>query len=56
MTNEKTDATMSARADADNSQTALEVLTGPKKLVLVPDITHFEIDINETFEQLECRC
>ena len=29
---------------------AMEVLTGPKKLVSVPGITHFEMYINEPFE------
>jgi dienelactone hydrolase len=34
----------------ENAYAALEVLTGPKKLVLVPGITHFEMYINEAFE------
>ena len=36
--------------NADNSQAALEVLTGPKKLVIVPGVTHFEMYIDEAFE------
>jgi uncharacterized protein len=36
--------------NADNAQAALEVLTGAKKLVVVPGITHFEMYINEAFE------
>jgi fermentation-respiration switch protein FrsA (DUF1100 family) len=34
----------------ESAYAAMEVLTGPKKLVLVPGITHFEIYINEAFE------
>ncbi len=34
----------------DSAYAAMEVLTGPKKLVLVPGITHFEMYINEAFE------
>ena len=34
----------------DNAQAALEVLTGPKNLIVVPGITHFEMYINEAFE------
>jgi len=34
----------------DNAYAALEVLTGPKKLIEVPGITHFEMYINEAFE------
>ena len=33
-----------------NSYAAMEVLTGPKKLIEVPGITHFEMYINEAFE------
>jgi uncharacterized protein len=33
-----------------NAYAALEVLTGPKKLIDVPGITHFEMYINEAFE------
>jgi hypothetical protein len=36
--------------NADNAVAALEVLPGPKKLVTVPGITHFEMYINEAFE------
>jgi len=34
----------------ENAYAAMEVLTGPKKLILVPGITHFEMYINEAFE------
>jgi hypothetical protein len=34
----------------DNAYAAMESLTGPKKLVVVPGITHFEMYINEAFE------
>jgi hypothetical protein len=34
----------------ENAYAALEVLAGPKKLLLVPGITHFEMYINEAFE------
>lgn len=34
----------------DHAYAALEVLTGPKKLISVPGITHFEMYINEPFE------
>ena len=34
----------------ENSYAALEVLTGPKKLIEVPGVTHFEMYINEAFE------
>jgi acetyl esterase/lipase len=34
----------------ENSYAALEVLSGPKKLIEVPGITHFEMYINEAFE------
>ncbi len=34
----------------ENAYAALEVLTGPKKLIEVPGITHFEMYINEAFE------
>ena len=34
----------------DNAIAAMEVLTGPKKLIIVPGITHFEMYINEAFE------
>lgn len=34
----------------DNAYAALEILTGPKKLIEVPGITHFEMYINEAFE------
>ena len=33
-----------------NAYAALDVLTGPKKLLEVPGITHFEMYINEAFE------
>src|SRR5262249_50494629 len=33
-----------------NADAAMEVLTGPKKLIEVPGITHFEMYINEAFE------
>ena len=33
-----------------NAYAALEVLSGPKKLIEVPGITHFEMYINEAFE------
>ena len=33
-----------------NSYAAMEVLTGPKKLIEVPGITHFEMYVNEAFE------
>ncbi len=36
--------------NADNAGAAMEVLTGAKKLVSVPGITHFEMYINEAFE------
>ncbi len=36
--------------NADNAGAAIEVLTGPKKLVTVPGVTHFEMYINEAFE------
>ena len=34
----------------DHAYAAMEALTGPKKLVSVPGITHFEMYINEAFE------
>ena len=34
----------------DHAYAAMEVLTGPKKLISVPAITHFEMYINEPFE------
>ena len=34
----------------ENSYAAIEVLTGPKKLIEVPGVTHFEMYINEAFE------
>ncbi len=34
----------------DHAYAALEALTGPKKLISVPEITHFEMYINEPFE------
>ena len=34
----------------DHAYAAMEVLTGPKKLINVPAITHFEMYINEPFE------
>ncbi len=34
----------------DNAIAAMDVLTGPKKLIIVPGITHFEMYINEAFE------
>jgi len=33
-----------------NAYAAMEMLTGPKKLIEVPGITHFEMYINEAFE------
>jgi dienelactone hydrolase len=36
--------------NAENSRAAIEVLTGPKKYIEVPDVTHFEIYIDEAFE------
>ena len=36
--------------NADNAYAAAEVLTGPKKVIEVPGITHFEMYINEAFE------
>jgi dienelactone hydrolase len=33
-----------------NAYAAMELLTGPKKLIEVPGITHFEMYINEAFE------
>src|SRR5262245_39295723 len=33
-----------------NAYAAIEVLTGPKKLLEVPGVTHFEMYINEAFE------
>jgi dienelactone hydrolase len=33
-----------------NAYAAMEVLTGPKKLIEVPGITHFEMYINDAFE------
>jgi fermentation-respiration switch protein FrsA (DUF1100 family) len=33
-----------------NAYAAMEVLSGPKKLIEVPGITHFEMYINEAFE------
>jgi hypothetical protein len=34
----------------ENSYAAIEVLTGPRKLIEVPGVTHFEMYINEAFE------
>ncbi len=34
----------------DHALAAIEALTGPKKLISVPGITHFEMYINEPFE------
>jgi len=34
----------------DNAYAAMEVLTGQKKLIEVPGVTHFEMYINEAFE------
>lgn len=34
----------------DNAKAAIDVLTGPKKYIVVPDITHFEMYIDEAFE------
>lgn len=34
----------------DHAYSAIEVLTGPKKLISVPGITHFEMYIGEAFE------
>ncbi len=34
----------------DNAIAAMDVLTGPKKLIIVPGITHFEMYIGEAFE------
>lgn len=36
--------------NSDHAYAAMEVLTGPKKLISVPGITHFEMYINEAFE------
>jgi len=36
--------------NSDNAVAAIEVLTGPKKLIEVPGITHFEMYINQAFE------
>lgn len=36
--------------NADHAYAALEMLTGPKKLLSVPGITHFEMYSNEPFE------
>jgi uncharacterized protein len=36
--------------NADHAYAAMDVLTGPKKLISVPGITHFEMYINEPFE------
>jgi len=36
--------------NATNSKAAIEVLDGPKKYIEVPDITHFEMYIDEAFE------
>ncbi len=43
-------ATFPAPKDTPLSHAALEVLTGPKKLILAPGITHFEIYIDEAFK------
>ena len=37
-------------SNKDNAYAAAEVLTGPTKIVEVPDATHFEMYINEAFE------
>ena len=34
----------------DNAKAAIDVLTGPKKYIVVPGITHFEMYINDAFE------
>jgi hypothetical protein len=34
----------------ENAIAAMDVLTGPKKLIIVPGITHFEMYIGEAFE------
>lgn len=34
----------------DHAKAAMEHLVGPKKYIVVPDITHFEMYINEAFE------
>jgi hypothetical protein len=34
----------------DNAKAAIDVLSGPKKYIVVPGITHFEMYINEAFE------
>ena len=34
----------------ENSYAAMEVLTGPKKLIEVPGITHFEMYVDQAFE------
>jgi dienelactone hydrolase len=34
----------------ENAYAAMEVLSGPKKLIEVPGVTHFEMYINEAFE------
>jgi len=36
--------------NSDNAGAAMELLTGPKKLIVVPGVTHFEMYINEAFE------
>jgi hypothetical protein len=36
--------------NADHAYAAMDVLTGPKKLISVPGITHFVMYINEPFE------
>jgi hypothetical protein len=36
--------------NSDHAYAALEVLTGPKKLISVPGITHFEMYVNEAFD------
>ena len=34
----------------DHAYAAMEILTGPKKLISVPGVTHFEMYVNEPFE------
>jgi len=36
--------------NSDNAGAAIELLTGPKKLIVVPGVTHFEMYINGAFE------
>jgi fermentation-respiration switch protein FrsA (DUF1100 family) len=34
----------------DHAYAAMEILTGPKKLISAPGVTHFEMYVNEPFE------